>query len=228
MLQVSERAASVICQLTEPGYTPDSAGLRVAAGDPPALSIAPDARAGDIVLEANGARVFADPEAVPRVADRQLDVQVDANGAVDFAFVPARERPRSAADVLDHHVHCRRAGDLEADLHDNYHPLVRLLSAEGVHHGHDGVRALAAVLRTYLPAGDYRYRQVQVSGDVGLLVWSGRCGSTDAAVHDGVDSYVIREGRIVAQTIHYSASSMDDHPHAGMRRRRLRERGSRS
>jgi hypothetical protein len=162
------------------------------------------------------------------VADTQLDVQVDTNGAVDFTFVPAPERPRSAADVLDHHLHCRRAGDLEADLHDTYHPLVRLLSAEGVHHGHDGLRSRAAVLRTYLPAGDYRFHQVQVNGDVGLLVWSGRCGSTDAAVHDGADSYVIREGRIVAQTIHYSASSMDGHPQDGMRRRRHRGRGSRS
>jgi iron-sulfur cluster assembly protein len=106
MLQISERAASVICHLTEPGYAPDSAGLRVAAGDPPPLSIAPDAHAGDIVLEANGARVFVDPEAAPRMVDTQLDVQVDANGAVDFAFVPASERPRSAVDVLDHHLHC--------------------------------------------------------------------------------------------------------------------------
>jgi hypothetical protein len=89
---------------------------------------------------------------------------------------------------------------------------VTLLSAEGVHHGADGVRALAGVLRRYLPEGDYRYQHILAQGEVAMLVWSGRCADTDTDVHDGVDSYVVRNGRIVAQTIHYSTAPLDEHP----------------
>ena len=119
---------------------------------------------------------------------------------------------RGTRDVLDDHLRRRQAGDLEGDLRENYHPDVVLLSAEGVHHGTDGVRALAGVLRRYLPDGDYRYRQVLTRGEVGMLVWSGRCADTDTEVHDGVDSYVVQEGRIVAQTIHYATAPLIDHP----------------
>lgn len=119
---------------------------------------------------------------------------------------------RSTRDVLDAHLKCRRRGDLDGDIHDNYHPDVVLLSAEGVHHGTDAVRASAGVLRRYLPDGDYRYRQVLTRGEVGMLVWSGRCADTDTEVHDGVDSYVVHDGRIVAQTIHYATAPLGEHP----------------
>jgi hypothetical protein len=116
--------------------------------------------------------------------------------------------------VLDDHLRRRREGDLERDLRENYHPEIRLLSAEGVHHGHAGVRKLAGILRSYVKDGDFRYRQVLTDGDVGMLVWSGRCAAEDTAIHDGVDSYVVRDGLLVAQTIHYSTASMDEHPRA--------------
>ncbi len=35
-----------------------------------------------------------------------------------------------------------------------------------------------------------------------MLKWTGH--SSAGSVRDGVDSYVIRDGRIVAQTIHYT------------------------
>jgi hypothetical protein len=122
------------------------------------------------------------------------------------------EAHRGTRDVLDAHLKRRQVGDLDGDIRENYHPDVVLLSAEGVHHGTAELRALAGVLRRYLPHGDYRYRQVLTRGRVGMLVWSGRCADTDTEVHDGVDSYVIQDGRIVAQTIHYSAAPLSEHP----------------
>jgi hypothetical protein len=124
----------------------------------------------------------------------------------------AGQEPPTTRQVLDDHLRCRQAGDLEADILHNYHPGVRLLSAEGVHHGHDGVRRLASILRSYLQDGDYHYGQILVDGEVGMLTWSGRCARTDTAVHDGADSYVIRDGSIVAQTIHYSTTPLDGQP----------------
>ncbi|HEX6417085.1 MAG TPA: hypothetical protein VFZ77_01265 [Acidimicrobiales bacterium] len=51
-------------------------------------------------------------------------------------------------------------------------------------------------------AGTYDYGQVLCDGQIGMLQWSAR--SADVDIHDGADSYVVRDGLIVAQTIHYS------------------------
>ncbi len=111
---------------------------------------------------------------------------------------------RTTQDVIEAHLEYRLAGDLERDLAENYSPEVVLLSwGEGVRHGHDGVRFLAGVLGTYLPDGSYRYEDVVSDGRFGLLRWEGRGPRTE--VRDGVDSFVVEDGVIVAQTIHYVA-----------------------
>jgi len=107
--------------------------------------------------------------------------------------------------VLADHLHRRQAGDLEGDIRCNYDPNVVLLSAEGVHHGHEGVRTLATILRTYVSDGTYDYLDLLIEGEVGMLRW--RATDEDVRLHDGVDSYVVHDGRIVAQTIHYSSGS---------------------
>lgn len=53
-----------------------------------------------------------------------------------------------------------------------------------------------------LPEATFEYRTRLVEGEMGFLEWSGRSASTLA--DDGADSYLIRDGRIVAQTIHYT------------------------
>ncbi|MFD2024484.1 nuclear transport factor 2 family protein [Promicromonospora aerolata] len=111
---------------------------------------------------------------------------------------------RSTREVLERHLECRRALDLESDLHDNYAKDVTMLSwGEGVHHGLSGVRYLAGVLKTYLPEGNYRYDDLIVADAYGLLRWSGG-GPGEKRLH-GVDSFVVGHGRIVAQTISYVA-----------------------
>lgn len=111
---------------------------------------------------------------------------------------------RSTREVVEDHLRRRRVGDLEGDLAHNYHPHVRLMSAEGINHGHDGVRKLAQILNSYLPESEYRYHQILHDGDVAMLAWTGR--SADTKVHDGADTYVVRDGLIVTQTIHYSTA----------------------
>ncbi|PZF86368.1 nuclear transport factor 2 family protein [Micromonospora deserti] len=118
---------------------------------------------------------------------------------------------RTTEEVLHDHLRRRRDGDLEGDLRTNYHPDVRLLSAEGVHQGHDGVRYLATILRSYVPDGFYHYRQVLTNGDVGMLVWSSRLPTKDTTLH-GVDSYVVSDGLFVAQTIYYLSFPREEHP----------------
>ncbi|WP_298456805.1 nuclear transport factor 2 family protein [uncultured Cellulomonas sp.] len=116
---------------------------------------------------------------------------------------------RSTREVIDAHLQRRKAGDLEGDLEENYAPDVVVLTwGEGAQRGKDAIRRCADVLNTYLPEGDYTYHQVLVEDAYGMLQWTGRTKSTQ--VHDGADSYVVRGGRIVAQTIHYAARHAAD------------------
>lgn len=93
------------------------------------------------------------------------------------------------------------------DLAENYAEDVLLLSAEGIHHGHRGVRVLAGILRDYVPAGTYHYRTLLVAGDVGMLQWS--ASGESRRIHDGADTFVVRDGLIRAQSIHYSTAPPD-------------------
>ena len=109
---------------------------------------------------------------------------------------------RTTEQVVDDHLQLAMEGALEQDLARNYAPDVVLLSNWGVEHGHDGARRLAHLLESQLPDSDFAYRLRLVDGEVAMLQWTAR--SRAAAVHDGVDSFVVRDGRIQAQTIWYS------------------------
>lgn len=116
----------------------------------------------------------------------------------------AADRP--TREILESHLALRRAGDLEADQATNYAEDVVLLSwGEGVNRGHDGVRYLAGVLRTYVDHGSFHYDQLLTEDAYGMLRWSAT--RPDKVIHDGTDAFVVREGLIVAQTIAYRVRS---------------------
>jgi hypothetical protein len=112
------------------------------------------------------------------------------------------EAGRSAKEVLDDHLEKSTTGSVEEDIQCNYDRNVVLLTHYGVYRGHDGLRRLADMLFNELPNPVFEYHTRLVEGEVGFLEWGGRGG--DAYVDDGADSYVIRNGKIVAQTIHYT------------------------
>lgn len=109
---------------------------------------------------------------------------------------------RSTAEVLRDHLDKRCRGEFDQDLRANYSPRVAMLVADGVYRGHDGVRALKRRLDRALPNPTFRYTARVVDGDVALLLWSAT--SDGGCVDDGADSFVIRDGAIVVQTIHYT------------------------
>jgi hypothetical protein len=111
---------------------------------------------------------------------------------------------RGTRAVLQDHLCLRRRDDLEADLERNYDKDVVLLTGFGVFRGKAGVRRAAALLHRQLPCAEYEYRARLVEGEVAFLEWAARC--PDARVDDGADSFLIRGGRIVVQTIHYTVT----------------------
>lgn len=109
---------------------------------------------------------------------------------------------RTTADVLDDHLSRAGRGDVDGDLAANYSPDVVVVSNHGVEHGHEGARRLADLLARQLPGARFTYRLRLVADDVALLSWTAQADG--ARVDDGVDSFVVRNGRVVAQTIWYS------------------------
>ena len=118
---------------------------------------------------------------------------------------------RSAREVLDDHLNIAQRWStntpfeqvLEDDLRRNVSEDIVVLINRGIFRGFAGVRELAYALAEELPehrAFDYTF--VAAEGRVGLLEWTYE--DSHVRVRDGVDSYLIEGGKIVAQTIHYT------------------------
>ena len=113
---------------------------------------------------------------------------------------------RTTEQVITDHLELAKQDSVEQDLLRNYAEDVSVFIAEGIYRGHDGVRALAERLRGELPGAGFVYTTVLIEGDVGFLEWTG--DGDGARVRDGVDTFVVGEGKIVAQTIHYTVESV--------------------
>ena len=110
------------------------------------------------------------------------------------------ERP--VKEVLEDHWALADAGNLEEDLARNYAQDVVFLTGFGTFQGHDGARTLFRRLHRLLPDARFTYRTRLIQGELGFLEWTGQ--GSGAVVRDGVDTYLVRHGRIAIQTIHYT------------------------
>ncbi|MFN7118691.1 MAG: nuclear transport factor 2 family protein [Saprospiraceae bacterium] len=102
------------------------------------------------------------------------------------------------------HLERRKHSKTEEDIRENYHPDVVLLTSNGIFKGHDGVRQSAKLLADQLPDLELSYKTQYVSGEVAFLEWTGK--SHAGEVHDGTDTFLIRDGKILVQTIHYTVT----------------------
>jgi hypothetical protein len=108
---------------------------------------------------------------------------------------------RSAREVLEDHLARRARNDVEGDLQNNYSPNVILLCEHGTFEGHDAIRKSADQLARQVPDAKHEILQQFSQADYGLIIW--RASGRDARAEHGVDSFVIRDGRIVMQSIYY-------------------------
>jgi len=93
MLVLTEAAAEAVKSVTSQPQVPEGAGLRIASSAPdsagPAdlqLTAALVPAQGDQVIEAAGARVFVESQAVAYLEDKVLDAQVDEQGKAHFSL----------------------------------------------------------------------------------------------------------------------------------------------
>jgi hypothetical protein len=120
-------------------------------------------------------------------------------------------RNRTAQEVLDDHLNIaqRWSGEgtfeqiLQDDIDRNVAEDIVILFNRGTRRGHDGVRELALLLAEELPEHNaFEYTYVSVEGRMAFLEWAYE--DATARIRDGADSYLIENGKIVAQTIHYT------------------------
>ena len=92
---------------------------------------------------------------------------------------------------------------LEVDLERNHSREIVILINRGTFRSHGGVRELARTLVEELPEHhSFEYTYKAVEGRMAFLEWAYEDASV--MVRDGPDSYLIEDGKIVAQTIHYT------------------------
>ncbi|RBY89400.1 nuclear transport factor 2 family protein [Blastococcus sp. TF02A-30] len=114
---------------------------------------------------------------------------------------------RSAREVYEDHLRAADEGDLEGDLARNVADDVVVLTGRGVFRGHEGVRELARQLMSEIPSGRWTYTTQLVEDRMAFLEWTVDEGPF--RIRDGADSYLIEDGRIRVQTIHYTVA--DEH-----------------
>jgi hypothetical protein len=108
---------------------------------------------------------------------------------------------RPTREVFEDHLRLRLAGKLEEDLQRNYAPDVVLLTSNSNARGHDALRMSARRLSQQLPGARFEIVSKQVDGRFALLIWKATSDRFDALA--GADSFVVEDGLIRLQTIHY-------------------------
>jgi len=94
LFSMTPKARAVVREVTAHPRIGRNSGLRIAgrgAGEQPlAVGTATGPKPGDEVVESDGARVFLDRRAVPRVRGRLLDAVAERTGRIHFVV----KRPR--------------------------------------------------------------------------------------------------------------------------------------
>lgn len=106
--------------------------------------------------------------------------------------------------IFEAHLIHRGDGKIEEDISTIYDANVVLLTSNGVFNGHEGVRQSAKLLSDQLPEMKLTYKTKYISGEIAFLEWTAT--SYAGEVLDGVDTFLIRDGKIMVQTIHYTIS----------------------
>jgi hypothetical protein len=114
-------------------------------------------------------------------------------------------RARSAREVFEDHLRLAGEHRFDEDLERNIAPDCVILERRGVFRGRDGARELARLLAEELRGAPYTYTNRLIDGRMAFLEWTAE--AEDVRVRDGADSFLIEDGWIVAQTIHYTVET---------------------
>ena len=106
----------------------------------------------------------------------------------------------STNEVLHHHLKCFGEGDLEGILSDYASDAV-LFAPDGPLKGPDAIRPLFQTMFAEFgkPGAVFSMKQRSVDGDYAYILWSAE--TADNVYEVGTDTFVVRDGKIVAQSL---------------------------
>ncbi len=105
----------------------------------------------------------------------------------------------STKEVIDHHLKAFGARDLKGVLSD-YAPNAVFFTPQGPLHGPDAIRPLfqAMIAEFAKPGAVFTMKQQFVEGDYAYILWTAE--TADNTYELGTDTFVVQEGKIVAQS----------------------------
>lgn len=110
-------------------------------------------------------------------------------------------RPQGALteEVVEQHLRCFFAGDLEGILSD-YAPDAIFFTPEGPLRGADEIRTLFQAMMAEFgkPGAAFSMKHQCIEGDYAYILWTAE--TADNVYELGTDTFVVRDGKIVAQS----------------------------
>jgi ketosteroid isomerase-like protein len=105
----------------------------------------------------------------------------------------------STKEVLDHHLKCFGEGDLKGILSD-YAPDAIMFTPDGPLRGADAMRPLfqAMIAEFGKPGAVVSMKQQSVDGEYAYILWTAE--TADNVYEMATDTFVVRDGKIVAQS----------------------------
>jgi ketosteroid isomerase-like protein len=105
----------------------------------------------------------------------------------------------STKDVVDRHLKCFDECDIEGILSD-YAPGAVLFTADGLLRGIEAIRPLfeAMVAEFGKPGATFNMKQQFVEDEYAYILWTAE--TADNVYELGTDTFVVRDGKIVAQS----------------------------
>ena len=105
----------------------------------------------------------------------------------------------STKSVIDHHLKCFGAGDLNGILSD-YAPGAVFFTPAGLLRGEDEISSLfqAMIAEFGKPGAAFNLNQQFIEADYAHILWTAE--TADNVYELGTDTFVVRDGKIVAQS----------------------------
>ena len=105
----------------------------------------------------------------------------------------------STKDIIDHHLQAFDDGDINGVLSD-YAPSAIFFTPNGLLRGPDAIRPLfeAMIAEFAKPGATFNLKQQVVEGEYVYILWSAE--TSDNVYELGTDTFVVRDGKIVAQS----------------------------
>ena len=105
----------------------------------------------------------------------------------------------STKDIINHHLKAFGEGDLKGVLSD-YAPGVVFFTQNGPLRGVDAIRPLfqAMIAEFAKPGATFTMKQQFIEGGYAYILWTAE--SADNVYDLGTDTFVVRDGKIVAQS----------------------------